>query len=61
MFEEDLDPRKPKKTLKSLDSYSIDELKNYIENLQSEITRAEGEIKRKDAHMNAAASLFKKS
>lgn len=61
MFEEDLDPRKPKKILKSLDNYSIDELKNYIENLQSEITRAEGEIKRKDAHMNAAASLFKKS
>lgn len=59
MFEDDLDPRKPKKILKSLDSYSIDELKDYIENLKSEIDRSEKEIAKKQAHMSAASSLFK--
>lgn len=59
MFEDDLDPRKPKKILKSLDSYSIDELKDYIENLKSEITRAEEAIKKKEAHKAAASNFFK--
>ncbi|PZP54879.1 MAG: DUF1192 domain-containing protein [Micavibrio aeruginosavorus] len=59
MFEDDLDPRKPKKLLKSLDNYSIDELKEYIENLKAEILRAEAEIIKKEAHKNAAANFFK--
>lgn len=59
MFDDDLDPRKAKKTLKSLDSYSIDELKEYIVNLQAEIQRAEQEIVKKEAHRNAASSFFK--
>ncbi len=59
MFEDDLDPRKPKKILKPLDSYSIDELKEYIGNLKAEIIRAEAEIIKKEAHKNAAASFFK--
>ena len=59
MFEDDLDPRKPKKVLKSLDSYSIDELKEYIGNLKQEISRAELEIVKKEAHKNAASSFFK--
>lgn len=59
MFEDDLDPRKPKKTLKSLDSYSINELKDYIDNLKAEIIRAEQEITKKEAHKNAASSFFK--
>lgn len=59
MFEDDLDPRKPKKILKPLDNYSIDELKEYIENLKSEIDRSEKEIIKKQTHMNAASSFFK--
>ncbi len=59
MFEDDLDPRKPKKILKSLDNYSIDELTEYIKNLKSEIARAEAEITKKEAHKNAAANFFK--
>lgn len=59
MFEDDLDPRKPKKILKPLDNYSIDELREYIQNLHDEITRAEQEIVKKEAHKNAAANFFK--
>ena len=59
MFDDDLDPRKPKKILKPLDNYSIDELKEYIGNLKSEIERAEQEIVKKQAHKNAAANFFK--
>jgi uncharacterized small protein (DUF1192 family) len=59
MFEDDLDPRKPKKILKPLDNYSIDELKDYIDNLKSEIERSEKEIAKKQAHKDAVSSLFK--
>ncbi len=59
MFEDDLDPRHPKKILKPLDNYSIDELKEYIENLKSEIVRAEENIVKKEAVKNAAANFFK--
>ena len=59
MFDDDLDPRTKKKTLKPLDNYSIDELKEYIEILKSEILRAEQEIIKKEAHKNAASSFFK--
>ena len=59
MFEDDLDPKKPKKVLKPLDNYSIEELKEYIENLKSEIARAEADIVKKEAHKKAATSFFK--
>lgn len=59
MLEDDLDPRQPKKTLKKLDSLSIDELRDYIAALKEEIVRTEAEIARKSSHMSAAAALFK--
>ncbi len=59
MFDDDLDPQKKKKTLKKLDSLSLDELRDYIAELKEEIIRAEGEIARKSTHMSAAAALFK--
>lgn len=58
MFD-DLEPLKPKKVLKNLDPLSIDELKNYIDELKEEIKRTELEIARKTSHMTAASSLFK--
>lgn len=59
MFDDDLDPRKPKKTLKKLEPLSLDELQEYISEMKEEIQRAELEIGRKKAHMNAASTLFK--
>jgi uncharacterized small protein (DUF1192 family) len=58
-MDEDLDPRTAKKKLKPLDNYSIDELRDYIQNLKSEIERSEKEIAKKQAHMSAASTLFK--
>lgn len=59
MFDDDLEPRKTKKVLKKLDSMSLDELDAYIDEMKEEIQRAELEIGRKKAHMNAASTLFK--
>lgn len=59
MFDDDLAPRKPKKTLKNLEPLSLDELADYITEMKEEIQRAELEITRKKAHMNAASTLFK--
>jgi uncharacterized small protein (DUF1192 family) len=59
MFDDDLEPRKPKKVLKKLEPLSLDELADYISEMNEEIQRAELEISRKKAHMNAASTLFK--
>lgn len=59
MFDDDL-PKKSKTGLvKNLEPMSLDELRSYISDLKLEIDRAELEIARKSAHMNAASSLFK--
>ena len=44
---------------KNLEPCSLDELSDYIEELKIEISRAEAEIDRKKAHMDAASSVFK--
>ena len=59
MFDDENEPRLAKKVLKKLDGMSIDELTAYVQEMKDEIERAQGEIKRKEAHMNAASSLFK--
>ncbi|HPF78468.1 MAG TPA: DUF1192 domain-containing protein [Alphaproteobacteria bacterium] len=59
MFDDDLEPQKQSKTVKNLEPMSLDELKLYIEEMKSEILRAEQEILRKKAHMDAASSIFK--
>lgn len=60
MDEEDIPPVNPQ-ALKNLAPLSVSELQAYILELRSEIERVEGEIKRKQAHLQNAASLFKKS
>ncbi|MCB1537919.1 MAG: DUF1192 domain-containing protein [Rhodospirillales bacterium] len=61
MFDDDFVPQKAKPQPKKLDSLSVDELEDYITELQEEIVRVEGEIKRKKASAQAAAGFFKKS
>lgn len=59
MFDDDLEPRKQKPAPKNLDNHSIEELEAYIVELKEEIARAENEIKKKQAHRDAASTFFK--
>lgn len=59
MHDDDLDPRNQTRKPKSLDSYSLDELAEYINILKSEIVRVESEIAKKKQHRDAVAGLFK--
>ncbi len=60
MDPEDLEPRKAKPKPKNLDPLSIDELNDYIAELEAEIARVKQEIAKKSAHLSAAAAFFKK-
>ncbi len=60
MDPEDLEPRKAKPKPKNLDPLSIDELNDYIAELEAEIARVKAEIAKKSAHLSAAAAFFKK-
>lgn len=60
MDPEDLEPRKAKPKPKNLDPLSIDELNDYIAELEAEIARVEQDIAKKSAHLSAAAAFFKK-
>lgn len=60
MIFDDEDTKKPNQGPKVLDDMSIDELKDYIEDLKAEIERVEQEITAKKAHNDAAAALFGK-
>ncbi|MBP9050135.1 MAG: DUF1192 domain-containing protein [Alphaproteobacteria bacterium] len=59
MFDDENEPRLAKKVLKKLDGMSIDELNAYVQEMKDEIARAEAEIKKKEAHRDAASVLFK--
>jgi uncharacterized small protein (DUF1192 family) len=59
MHDNDLDPRNPVRKPKSLDSYSLDELAEYIDILKAEIIRVEAEMVKKKQHRDAIAGLFK--
>ena len=56
---EELEPKKQKPQPRNLDVLSIEELNNYIAEMQAEIKRVEEKIAAKKAHINAAAGLFK--
>ncbi len=58
MFDDE-DARKKPKSVKDLEPLSLDELTQYIEDLEEEIVRTKAEIERKKAHMEAASSVFK--
>lgn len=57
---DDLEPRKQKKQPRPLDPFSIEELENYILELNAEIERVKAEIVRKKAVKDAASLFFKK-
>lgn len=59
MFDDDNEPLKKTPQVKNLEPMSVDELHNYIKEMKEEIIRVEDEIKRKEAHMDAASSIFK--
>jgi uncharacterized small protein (DUF1192 family) len=60
MDSDDLEPQRPKPTLKNLDPMSVEDLRDYIASLQAEIARAEANMAAKSTHLAAAASLFKR-
>ncbi len=59
MLEEDMLPQKQSAKLKSLVDMSIAELEHYIEDLKTEIKRAEADIVKKKAVQDAASKFFK--
>lgn len=59
MFDDDLDPKTKKPKPRSLDKMSVEDLREYINDLKAEIARAEADIAKKQAHKDAAALLFK--
>jgi uncharacterized small protein (DUF1192 family) len=56
---EELEPRRKAPALRELDTLSIGELKEYIAELEAEITRVKAKIAAKEAHLSGAGSLFK--
>jgi len=61
MFDDDCQPAKSKElfTPINLENLSIDEIKNYIDELKSEIIRCDNDIENKKKHMDIASSIFK--
>ena len=57
---EDLEPRKQAPKPRDLSSWSVDELNDYIANLQAEIARVREVIGTKQGHRAAADAVFKK-
>ena len=57
---EDLEPRKQAPKPRDLSSWSVEELNDYIANLQAEIERARGVINGKQSHRTSADAFFKK-
>ncbi len=57
---DELDPRKAPKALKNLDPLSVEELNDYIAELEAEIGRARAAIQSKQQVRSGAEGLFKK-
>jgi len=57
---DDLEPLRKKPKPRELDSLSIEELSDYIANMEAEIRRVRAKIAAKQSHTSAAAALFKK-
>lgn len=60
MDTDELEPVKKKRVLKDLDALSIEALGEYIEELETEITRARDKIAFKEMAREGAESFFKK-
>lgn len=59
LFDDDNTPQNQPKKKRVLDKMSVEELRQYIDDMKEEIVRVEAEIARKKAHAAAAASIFK--
>jgi len=61
MFDNDLEPKKKANGdfPRDLENISVDELEEYILELQAEITRVQGDIDKKQASKVAADAAFK--
>jgi len=57
---DDLEPLRKKPKPRELDSLSIEELNDYVANMEAEIRRVREKIAAKQSHSSAAAALFKK-
>lgn len=60
MDPEDLEPRKQKPKPKDLDALGVDELEDYLADLEAEILRVKDKIKTKKAYLSGADALFKR-
>ena len=56
---EDLEPRKTKPKPKDLEVLGVEELEDYLAELEAEATRVRDKIAAKKAYLSGAASLFK--
>ncbi len=56
---DDLEPRKQQPKPRDLDSLGVDELEEYLAELQAEAARVEDKIKSKKSYLSGADSLFK--
>lgn len=59
MDADDLEPRKVKPKPKDLDALGIEELEDYIADLEAEIARAKEKIAAKQSFKSGAESFFK--
>jgi len=57
---EDLEPRKQKPKPKDLDVMGVEELEDYLANLEAEAERVKEKIAAKKSYMSGAESLFKR-
>ena len=60
ILDDDNAPKKKPGQKRPLDPLSVEDLKEYIRELQEEIKRAEAEMDRKQKHKSAADIFFKK-
>ena len=59
LTDDDFDPRTKRMKPRVLDMLSIDDLRNYIADMQAEITRVEAAIAKKENSKSAADAFFK--
>ncbi|MEM7170648.1 MAG: DUF1192 domain-containing protein [Pseudomonadota bacterium] len=59
MDPEDLEPRKAIQKPKDLESLGIDELKEYLSDLEAEVLQVKAKIEAKKAYLSSAGGLFK--
>ena len=59
LTDDDVDPRSKRMKPRVLDNLSLDDLRHYIADMQTEIIRVQGEIAKKEKSKSAADAFFK--